>query len=221
MRESAAKWDELHANPRFRPAYPSEPVVRFLLSVRASLPADLPPRFLDIGTGAGRHLALASELGFFPVGTDVSQNGLHHARERLTAKNASHAVLCTGMTELPFADNTFPVVLSYGVFYYGTADETRKAISESRRVMCTGGKILVVLRSTRDYRFGKGEELEFNTYRLKISDTNEFGATLHFVTAADIPEYFREFTQVSFESAEFTFGNRSRLNSDWIITAEK
>lgn len=166
-------------------------------------------------------MTLASDLGFFPVGTDVSQNGLNHARQRLAANHVPHAVLSAGMTDLPFADNTFSVVLSYGVFYYGTADDMRNAIHEAWRVMCTGGKILVVLRSTRDYRFGKGEQLERNTYRLEVSDTNEFGATLHFVTEAGIPEYFREFTQVSFESDEFTFGNRSRLNSDWIITAEK
>ena len=44
---------------------------------------------------------------------------------------------------------------------------------------------------------------------------------MHFVTEADIPESFREFAHVSFESDEFTFANRSRLNSDWIVTAEK
>lgn len=166
-------------------------------------------------------MALAADLGFFPVGTDVSQNGLHHARQRLTEHNSPHAVVSAGMTDLPFGDNTFPVVLSYGVFYYGTAVDMRKAIHEAWRVMRPGGRILVVLRSTRDYRFGKGTELEHNTYRLGISDTNEFGAVLHFLTEADIPEYFREFAQISFESAELTFANRSRLDSDWIITAEK
>lgn len=166
-------------------------------------------------------MTLAADLGFFPVGTDVSQNGLHHARQRLVGHHVPHAVVYAGMTDLPFADNTFPVVLSYGVFYYGTAGDMRKAIHEALRVMCLGGRILVVLRSTRDYRFGKGEQLERNTYRLEISDTNEFGTTLHFLTATDIAEYFRDFAQVSFERSELTFGNRSRLDSDWIITAEK
>lgn len=166
-------------------------------------------------------MTLAADLGFFPVGTDLSQNGLQHARKRLAANNTPHAVLSAGMTDLPFADSTFSVVLSYGVFYYGTADAMRKAIHEAWRVMLRGGKILLVLRSTRDYRFGKGEQLERNTYRLGISDTNELGTTMHFVTEADIPEYFREFAHVSFESDEFTFANRSRLNSDWIVTAEK
>lgn len=166
-------------------------------------------------------MILAAELGFFPVGTDVSENGLRHARQRLAAQSLPDAVLSAGMTDLPFTDSTFSVVLSYGVFYYGTAGDMRKAIHEARSVLCTGGRIMVVLRSTRDYRYGKGEQIERNTYRLEISDTNEFGATLHFLEESDIPEYFRDFAQVSFESDEFTFENRSRLNSDWIITAEK
>jgi ubiquinone/menaquinone biosynthesis C-methylase UbiE len=166
-------------------------------------------------------MTLAANLGFLPVGTDLSQNGLHHARQRLLASNMRHAVLSAAMTDLPFADNTFPVVLSYGVFYYGTAREMKEAIHEAWRVLRKPGKLLVILRSTRDYRFGKGEQIERNTYRLEISDTNEFGTTMHFLTESDIPDYFREFAQLSFESAELTFGNRSRLDSDWIITAEK
>ena len=166
-------------------------------------------------------MVLASDLGFFAVGTDVSQNGLHYARERLSHHNAPLAVVSAGMSDLPFADNTFFAVLSYGVFYYGTANDMRKAIHEAWRVMCSGGRLLVVLRGVRDYRFGKGAQLEPNTYRLEISDTNELGATLHFLTEADIPEYFREFADVSFESCELTFGNRNRLDSDWIVTAEK
>lgn len=166
-------------------------------------------------------MTLAADLGFFPVGTDVSQNGLLHARQCLVSHNAPHAVVAAGMSDLPFADSTFSVVLSYGVFYYGTSSEMKRAIREAWRVMRPGGRILVILRSTRDYRCGKGAQLEINTYRLQISDTNEFGTTVHFLTEADVPEYFSDFAHVSFESSEFSFGNRSGLNSDWIITAEK
>lgn len=166
-------------------------------------------------------MVLASDLGFFPVGTDVSNNGLCYAHERLSSHTVPHALVAAGMSALPFADSTFSVVLSYGVFYYGTAREMRDAIHEAWRVMHKQGKILAVLRSTRDYRFGKGTQLERNTYRMEISDTSEFGASLHFLTEADIPDYFRDFAHVTFESSELTFGNRSRLDSDWIITAEK
>jgi putative transposon-encoded protein len=36
-----------------------------------------------------------------------------------------------------------------------------------------------------------------------------------------VPVYFARFVQVSFEKTETTFGNRSGINSDWLITVEK
>lgn len=166
-------------------------------------------------------MLLAAEAGFSPVGIDVSWNGLRHARERLSAKKIEPSLATAAMSNLPFADNAFSVALSYGVFYYGTANDMKRAVDETWRVMCPGGRLLVVLRSTRDYRHGKGQQLEPNTFRLEIDDTNELGTVQHFVTAEDVPAYFGKFSSVAFESCELTFGNRSRLDSDWVITAEK
>lgn len=166
-------------------------------------------------------MALAAEVGLFPVGMDVSWAGLGHARERLMSRGAPHALLSGGMSNLPFADGAFSVVLSYGVFYYGTAKHMKRAINEAWRVLCPGGRLLVVLRNTRDYRYGKGHKLEPNTFRLQITDTNEQGTVQHFLEEQDIPAYFERFSHVSFESSELTFGNRTRLDSDWVITAQK
>jgi len=166
-------------------------------------------------------MLLAAEAGFSPVGIDVSWNGLRHARERLSIRNLASSLAVAAMGDLPFADNAFSVVLSYGVFYYGTANHMKRAVDETWRVMCPGGRLLVVLRSTRDYRHGKGQRLEPNTYRLEIDDTNELGTVQHFVSAEEIPAYFGKFSAVTFESSELTFGNRSRLDSDWVIAAEK
>jgi SAM-dependent methyltransferase len=219
--DSAAHWNELHANPRFRPLYPSEDVVRFLIALRAQLPAQTQYRLLDIGTGGGRHMRLAAELGFSPFGVDISFTGLSHARERMQQTNLIAAVAIASMTSLPFADASFQAVVSYGSFYYGSARVMRHAIAEAHRVLAPGGKLFGVLRSTDDYRYGKGRQLGSNTFELDISETNELGTTQHFLNAVDVPEYFRAFSKISFEKGDWTACNRTRLNSDFLITAEK
>jgi SAM-dependent methyltransferase len=219
--ESSSHWNKLHATPRFRPIYPSEHVVRFLLATREQMNQERPPRFLDVGAGAGRHLVLARELGFVPVGTDISDVGLTHARERLGDDNTPRLLALAGMTNLPFADQSFEAILSYGVFCYAFPQEMRASISELWRALVAGGRAFVVLRTTDDYRFGKGQELARNTFRLDIADTNEHGCIQHFLSSTDIPEYFSRFAHVSFEKTETTFGNRAGVNSDWLITAEK
>ena len=181
----------------------------------------VPSRFLDIGAGAGRHMKLASELGFEPYGIDVSPVGLRHAHQRLRAVKIRHELAQASMFTLPFADGSFGVVLSFGVFCYGTSDEMRRAINEARRVLVRGGRLFAVLRTTQDYRFGKGEQIEPATFRLKIKDTNEYDTVQHFVAEQEIGIYFAEFSSVSFEKTETTLANRTRLDSDWLITAGK
>lgn len=221
MFESTSHWNQLHEQSRFRPLYPNDNVVRFLMANRASSREMRRPRFLDIGTGAGRHTKLASELGLQAFGTDISFTGLRHAAQRLQQAGAQPLVSQASMLALPFADGSFRIVLSYGVFYYGTATEMKRAIAEVHRVLTSGGRALVVLRSTDDYRFGKGRQLERNTFQLDIQDTNEYQTTQHFLSAGDVPTYFAAFTHLSFDKTDATFANRTGVNSDWLITVEK
>jgi len=220
MQDAATHWDHLHQNARFRPLYPSEHVVRFMMGSRGLLEKTGSSRFLDIGVGAGRHAKLAADLGFNPVGIDISRVGLRHAHERLLQAGVQPAMAMASMLGLPFRDETFEVALSYGVFYYGTAEEMKQAIRETHRVLTSGGRGFIVLRTTTDCRFA-GDQIGHNTFRLTITETNEAGTIQHFLTADDIPKYFSDFAQVSFEKSETTFANRKLLNSDWLITVEK
>jgi SAM-dependent methyltransferase len=221
MLDFAAHWDKLHGDPRFRPMYPNDHVVRFVLTNRELLEKHHPARFLDIGLGAGRHTKLAAELGFRALGIDISLVGLQHARERVQTAGLHASLAQASMLALPFMDCSFAVVLSFGVFYYGTGKEMKQAVAEVRRILVPGGRAFVVLRTTDDYRFGKGTPLDHNTFQLSISETNELHSTQHFLAADDVPSYFAAFSHVSFEKAETTFGDRSGINSDWLITVEK
>ncbi len=221
MHSTESHWNQLYANPRFRPVYPNDQVVRFLMASRGLLERGKPPRLLDIGIGAGRHSKLASELGFEPYGIDLSFAGLQQAQRRLALAGMSPRLAQTSMVALPFAESTFDVVVGFGVFNYGTAADMKQAIGEAHRVLIPGERLLVVLRTTDDYRFGKGEKLEANTFSLSIEDTNEAGIVQHFLAADDLPTYFAAFSRMSFEKTETTFAGRTRLDSDWVITAEK
>jgi ubiquinone/menaquinone biosynthesis C-methylase UbiE len=222
MSAAASHWDQLHDQRRFRPVYPNENVVRFLIaSTCHNANAVRSLRFLDIGVGAGRHTRLAIELGLASYGADISYTGLHHARQRLQGTGSPIRLVQGSMLALPFPDNSFDLALGFGVFYYGTRDQMRLAIAEMRRVLAVRGRGFVVLRTHEDYRFGKGEELEPNTFRLSISDTNEFGTIQHFVTSHDVVTYFSQFTSINLERTETTFAAGKYKNSDWLITVEK
>jgi ubiquinone/menaquinone biosynthesis C-methylase UbiE len=221
MFDSSSHWDQLHEKPRFRPIYPSDPVVRFLMTNRELMKGGRSARFLDIGVGAGRHTKLAAELEFPAFGIDISLVGLQHARQRLLGAGLQASLSQASMLALPYTDCSFAIVLSYGVLYYGIADEMRQALAEVHRILLPGGTPFVVLRTTDDYRYGKGVRLGHNTFQLNIAETNELHSTQHFLAEDDVPAYFEKFTQISFEKTETTFGNRCGINSDWLVTVEK
>ena len=125
------------------------------------------------------------------------------------------------MTELPFESNSFDAAISYGVFNYGTAEDMRGAIDELHRVLKVGGQGFVVLRTTDDFRYGKGQALEEDTCLLTISETNEVGTVQHFLSEPTVRASFAAFSDLEFEKTETTFSARTAKNSDWLISLRK
>jgi SAM-dependent methyltransferase len=213
-RDSERLWDVLHAQQRFRPRAPSEPVVRFL----ATQPGD--PSTLgaiDIGVGGGRHTKLLCDLGFQVTGVDLSSEGLRQCEAWLRSDGQVAELVQASMQLLPFPDESFDLAVAFGTYYYADAGGMRRAVAELHRVLRKGGRALVVARTDRDYRYGKGAQLEPDTFRLDIEDTNERGAVMHFLRENAVSQMFAVFSRVMFELTEVTFAARTQRNSDWII----
>lgn len=216
------KWDDLHKLPRFRPQYPNESVVRFLFTC---FPTDRRKRkklkVLDIGCGGGRHVKLFAEQGFDVSGIDFSQEGISQTEEMLKRFKLNARLKVGDMTNLPYDDCSFDAAVSFGVFLYSDSKGMKRAISELHRVLKGSGKAFIHIRTTDDYRFGKGKEIASNTFILDIEETNEHGMTMHFLTKKDVYDYFSKFKKINLERNDFTSNNLNLLNSDWLITVEK
>lgn len=213
-------WDQLHALPRFRPAYPSESVVRFVAR-RLGRPADDPtatPRdVLDMGCGAGRHLALLADAGHRVVGSDYSRAGLHHTREALAGR--ADRVTQAPMEALPFRSGSFDGVVAWGVVNYATPEGLQTAVDELRRVLRPGGACLVVTRGTGDGRYGQGREVGRHSFVLESDDTNEAGMVMTFLDRDDIDRLFADWSAVKVDHVHHTDGGGTVVNDDWVIEA--
>ncbi len=178
-------------------------------------------RALDIGVGGGRHAKLLNEFGFEVSGIDISEEGLRQTRNVLEKLGMHAALHSASMAALPFESEFFDVVVSYGVFNYGASADMVSAIRELHRVLQPGRRAFVVTRTTSDYRFGKGKELEPGTFQLDISDTSEEGTVQHFLSEADVYHRFAAFSEIRLEKTETTFALGKKTNSDWLIDLRK
>lgn len=215
-------WEGLHSKPRFQPKYPSDHVVRFVF---ANFPRDPKERkkirILDLGCGAGCHTVFLAKEGFDTYATDISEQGLKVTKQRLKDNNLKAVFKSASMGNQPFKDNFFDGVISYGVFYYNNGLGYQKAVSELYRILKKGGLAFIFTRTTNDYRFKKGKEIEKNTFVLDIEDTNEKGMVQHFLGGEDVKKIFNKFEEVIIEKTETTFSNLKKKNSDWIIMVKK
>ncbi len=213
-------WDALHANARFRPAYPSESVVRFVarrLGRPSEDPSATPRRVLDMGCGAGRHLALLADAGHVGVGSDYSLAGLEHTRVALDGR--ADQMTQAPMEALPFRSGAFDAALAYGVVNYASAAGLAQAIDEMRRVLRPGGSCLVVTRGTGDCRYGQGRQIDRHTFVLETGATNEAGMVMTFLDRDDIDRLFADWASVTVDRVQHTDGGGATVNDDWVIEA--
>jgi SAM-dependent methyltransferase len=93
---------------------------------------------VDIGCGAGRAVAELAERGVHAVGVDPDPWMLAAARERWPAAEFWEA----GAEDLPFADGSVRGYRADKVFHF--LPEPWRAAAEARRVLCPGGRIVLV-----------------------------------------------------------------------------
>lgn len=147
---------------------------------------------LDAGCGTGRHSfyvaekLLKSKLYCF----DTSSTALEHLKKINGAD-----IKCIDMNlGLPYKDNFFDLVLSILVIEHGILKEIKFNIEELKRVTRNDGYIVVVLPSTKDFRYKTGDEIETNTFVNTPQSDGEIPH--HFFTDSEIESFFADFEVV-------------------------
>lgn len=95
------------------------------------------PCVLHSGCGTGGHMA-ALHGWERPVGIDLSPSAIQFCRERSIERTAVASTL-----DLPFAANTFDMAFSMDVIQHVNVPDERCALSEMRRVLKSGGTLLL------------------------------------------------------------------------------
>jgi SAM-dependent methyltransferase len=146
----------------------------FLLS--AARPHD---RALDLGCGDGAFTAVLSEAGTVPVGAEVAQAALTRARER-------HPELDFRLVPiegpLPFEDCCFDLLWASEVIEH--VADTARWLSEVRRVLKPGGRLLLTTPSHGRLRVGLAGIERFSP---------PLGDHLHLYTKSSLHSLLEEF----------------------------
>ncbi|WP_237216652.1 class I SAM-dependent methyltransferase, partial [Falsiroseomonas oryziterrae] len=134
FRRHGMDWDEMRAL-----GLPASAIESALLE---ALPARM-EALLDIGTGTGRLLELATPRAERALGVDMSRDMLALARARLAERGLADraGVRQADMYRLPFGDASFDAVALQMVLHY--AEDPAAALAEAARVLRPGGTLLL------------------------------------------------------------------------------
>ncbi len=111
------------------------------------------PRVLDLGCGTGRDMAWMEKQGASVIGADLSEGMLAEARGIVRGP-----LVQADMRQIPFADASFDGVWCMASMLHVPRADAPTALGEIRRVLVSGGVLLLGLQ------MGDGETWEKNPY---------------------------------------------------------
>ena len=159
-------------------------------------------RVLEVGVGMGADYLEWLKAGAQVTGVDLSSVSLEQAKRRCEIAGYEPDLRLSDAEHLPFSDNTFDVVYSYGVMHH--SPDTPHCIREALRVLKPGGALRIMIYHHPSltgwmlwlrYGFLRGKSL-----RQSVHDYLESPGTKSY-TRDEAHEMLQGFEQVEFRQA--------------------
>jgi ubiquinone/menaquinone biosynthesis C-methylase UbiE len=107
---------------------------------------------LEIGVGAGADFSSWITADAKATGIDLTAAAVEHTRDHLDSlgvERDTYKLLQANAEELPFPDDSFDLVYSWGVLHH--SPDTAGALAEVRRVLKPGGRMKIMIYSKNSW----------------------------------------------------------------------
>jgi len=158
---------------------------------------------LELGCGNGKSLCAMGIKGWDVTAVDYSLQAIRMCEERCSISRTPRFVQ-SDVCYLPFRDCTFDVTFATHIAGHLLGRERTNLAAEITRVIKPGGNLYFRDFGTGDFRCGKGDCIEDQTFR------RGFGSVTHYFAIDEVSELFPGFRQVSVSSDRWTMRIRGR-----------
>ena len=142
-----------------------------------------PARILDAGCGVGRYTIPLTMREYDVTGVDISLFAITELDNVRLRRDMQMDLAAADICHLPFRDNTFDVVVAFGVLQHLLEDERSTVLPEFARVLVPGGTLVIEVLGMEDMRIG-GREVETATF------LRSTGSVYHYFNLDEIKDLF-------------------------------
>jgi SAM-dependent methyltransferase len=143
-------------------------------------------KILVPGAGYGRNTKLFTDANFKVVGIEVSGPAIEIAKEfDPKTKFFKGSVL-----DMPFHDEKYDAIYSHNVLHLFLKEDRISFLKKCHNQLRANGFAYFVVFSDKESSFGKGNQIEENTYESKP------WRPVHYFTETDLREHFKEFSLI-------------------------
>ncbi|MBN2388517.1 MAG: methyltransferase domain-containing protein [Anaerolineales bacterium] len=157
---------------------------------------------LDVGCGNGRLLVHFARLGYRITGFDSAPTAIRLSKEWLDEEQLAGCLLLGDARQpLPFADQSFDILLSTQVIHHARLAAVLGTIAEIHRLVRPGGLILLTVPVYRmrqgEEKYATSDEIEYHTF---VPHTGkEAGLPHHLFTLEEFGDCFPGFEALLLE----------------------
>ncbi len=153
---------------------------------------------LEIGCGVGLDSFTMTKLGLNVTAIDLTEVGVATVKNRYESTHLNGNFSVTNAMHLPFKDNSFDYVYSFGVLHH--AADTDKTIQEAHRVLKHGGQALIML-----YNRHSLNEVIHRITRIPFEEKDTVCPVVRRFSTKETGKLFRKFSSLKIKK-EYLYG---------------
>ncbi len=176
---------------------------------------------LDVACGYGRDTIYLAAGGYRVYGMDLSGLAIKRARDWACQEELQIDFKQGELIDCGYRQDFFDAVLMFNTLHLLWGPKREEVVSEIHRILKPGGVGLFAFFSTREKGFGKGEEVEKNSFARGGSRMR------HYFDRMDIEELFSAYSSLSAEEFFISpqehehHGRDEHGHHEWLTIIEK
>ena len=216
-------WETRYHDPAYRNHYPWSSVVSFVFRNRPKGRAPADVGIVEVGCGTGSNLWFAAREGYRAAGIDGSATAIAFARDWFSREGLHCDFQVGDYTKLPFAGDSFDLAIDRAALTFTGRAEVARALSELKRVLKPGGRLMFTPYSDRCTSFDGLPDAD-GCYRNVTRGSIRPGVQVCFYSLEDVKRTLVDGWEIkTLEHNEQTdfLGTERTVHAEWHVIAER